>query len=325
MQTNKKDIEAQISHQFELLGNSAKEIFSSGFGEVVDVNSVLEKIFVDRPYFAFTSLHKKGEIWIGKVVAEQPISNESTNISSAEASRHMAILGSCALSEFTEEKKYYLAVKARMNKGSEIKDYLKSSKNGEELYVFAKKLFLDDKEGIAATIITDANGKIIFQFEVGYTIIKPKIFEKVFKKHYKDISFDPQQNPYRSLPSLSNISYLNDFALRATLHKTLPENCSGHFNRFPMWPVGAMAYICIKTVGEFLKKIIQDENAKFILHSARMDVFIPPIIDEDTNFTLFYCGSSPSEPNIHRFSWVMNSLSSGSEVYNTMFISFEIL
>ncbi len=70
MQTNKKDIEAQISHQLELLGNSAKEIFSSGFGEVVDVNSVLEKIFVDRPYFAFTSLHKKGEIWIGKVVAE---------------------------------------------------------------------------------------------------------------------------------------------------------------------------------------------------------------------------------------------------------------
>lgn len=289
----------------------------------LDVESTLEKIYVGRPYFAFDNLYKYNDVWVGKVIAEQSVGSEATVISSAEASRHMALLGSCALAEYTEEKKYYLAVVARMFCGGDIDIFLNKSNKKKEFYVFAKKILLEDRTGHVITSIADEDGNIIFDFTIIYSIMRERLFEKVFKKHYKEDHVVITDNPYLSLDSLHDVIYLNDSVLKAVLKKTDPKNCVGHFNNFPMWPVGAMAYICIKTVEEFLKKIVQDSSLKFILHSARMDVFSPPIIDEDANFLLFYCGHDHSE-RVFRFSWVINSLSN-SEVYNTMFISFRIV
>ena len=291
-----------------ILLNSSKEI---------SIDPLLNKIFVARPYFAFSKIYQSGDILISPVTQEQPIDFESTSMSSAEASRHLAILGSCALAINKEDRQYYLAVKARKKVGI---DTINKNifYNSSQLYVLAMPLFTNEKEAAAITILTNLEGDVIFNFMIGYQLFSEKLFDRVFKKHSK-LTQRLDYSPYREAFKLKDIIVDNNI-LKATLPIMKAEQCAGHFDNFPMLPVGVLAYMAINTIGYFLNNITQNNNLRYYLLSAEMDVFAPTSINEESELMVSY---TKCEGNQFHFSWVMSSLPL-KKTLNTMNVSFSI-
>ena len=288
----------------------------------LSIYDILKKICVSPPYFAFKKIYQFEDVYIGKIIVEQPLSNEVTVISSAEASRHMAILGSCILSkENGEEKKYYLAIKARMNGGLDIKKSIETGSKSKEVYIIAKSISLGKDSGSSLTILVDEDQNIIFSFLIGYNILRQKLFERLFKKYYQEYN-ESTINHYTNLPKVSSLNYLSDSALKCVIQKIEPDRCSGHFKNYPVWPVGSLAYISIRVVEDFLKHTLQNDDIKIFLNFAKMDVFYMPSYKNDINFVLIYVGKFGSS---YQFSWSMMGDENDFELYNTMSISFNLL
>ena len=310
------DFEFNLSNfnKLHLVAKSLPNILLHNSKEI-PINPLLEKIFVSRPYFAFSKIYQSGDILISPVTQEQPIGFESTPMSSAEASRHLAILGSCALAINNEDRQYYLAVKARKKVGIDTinKNIFCSS---SQLYVLAMPFFVNEKEAAAITILTNLEGDIIFNFMVGYQLFSEKLFNRVFKKHSKSTE-SVNYSPYREAFKFKDIVIGNN-VLKATLPIMKTEQCAGHFDNFPILPVGVLAYMAINTIGDFLNNITQNTNLRYYLLKAEMDVMAPTYIDEESELIVNYSGR---EGNQHNFSWVMNSMNSKNTL-NTMSVSF---
>ncbi|MCE3255479.1 MAG: hypothetical protein K0R25_973 [Rickettsiaceae bacterium] len=313
-----KDNQFKIEqNDFEQLHEVAKKLPEALLNNPsqLDTNLLLSKIFVSRPYFAFDKIYQFQDILISPVKVEQPVIFESTPMSSAEASRHMAILGSCALAANKEEKQYYLAVKARKRAGVDTPEQ-NIFRKSEQLYVLAKACSYAEKEASALTCLVTLSGEIIFDFKVGYQLFSEKLFDRVFKKHTKPTQ-DLELSPYREAFEYKDIRIGNNI-LSAILPKMKPYQCAGHFKNCPILPVGVLAYMTINTLGKFLNNITQDENLVYYLDSADMDVKAPTFIDEEAKLSIFY---KKCENNKYYFSWVMSNFS-GDENLNTMEIVF---
>ena len=290
--------------------------------ENVNVSSLLDRICVSRPYFAFRNIYHYNDILFSKIDPEQLLLDfESTQINSAESSRHMAIFGSCIVSESAlGSKKYYLATEARMRKGADISKAISHPVLRSEVFIFAKTIFNNSKNACAITSIADGAGNIIFDLTIEYQIFEPKTFNRIFKNHRKEFHSLNYKNPYRdNIPKLYDYKYSSN-CLIARLPKIEPGKCAGHFDNFPMLPVGVMSYICTEAIGEFLPKIVGNRNSKYHLYSARLEVNQPTLIDEESRFILIYNGR---KEEIFSFSWIITDFNN-SIVYNTMSIDYEI-
>ena len=314
MKDNSFEFDLTNFNKLHLVAKSLPDILLHNSKEI-PINPILEKIFVSRPYFAFSKVYQFGDILISPITQEQPIGFESTPMSSAEASRHLAILGSCALAINKEDQQYYLAVKARKKVGIDTINK-NTFCNSSQLYVLAMPLFINEKEAAAITILTNIEGDIIFNFMIGYQLFTKKLFDRVFKKHSKPTE-KIDYSPYREAFKFRNI-VIDKNVLKATLPIMKVEQCAGHFDNFPMLPVGVLAYMAINTIGYFLNNITQNTNLRYYLLNAEMDVFAPTFIEEESELIVTYSGY---DGNQHNFSWVMKSMNS-KNILNTMNVSF---
>ena len=178
--------------------------------------------------------------------------------------------------------------------------------------------FVDKNKATAITVLTNLKGDIIFDFMTGYQIFPDKLFDRIFTKHSKSTE-KLHYSPYREEFKFKDIT-INQNTLKATLPKMKVEQCAGHFDNYPILPVGVLSYMAINTVGYFLNNITKNHNLRYHLSSAEMNVFIPTSIDEESELIVNY---SKCENNEYYFSWVMrdNSL---DKILNTMNISFSI-
>lgn len=300
-----KKIHSVVKDLDNILFNEAKE---------VPLDSLTSKICVSRPYFAFNKIYQFNKILIAPINKEQPLSFESTPITSAETSRHLAILGSCALGAINDERRYYLAVKGRKRAGNDLINEEYISKHSQT-YALAMPLLLDKKEASAVAVLVNNKGQIIFNFKVGYQVF-PKQFSRVFRNYYnptKEIAF----NPYFENLSFNQI-VINDNILKARLPNLTIDQCAGHFDDFPMLPAGILAYMSINTAEVFLNHITNNPNLKYYLFHADMNVIAPISVDKKVELVVTYLGY---KNNRYNFSWVMNDLST-DKILNTMNISF---
>lgn len=313
----KNNLEFDISY-FSKLHSVAKNLSNiiPNFSEEVDIEPLLNKIFVGRPYFAFNKIFQFEDVLIAPIDCEQPIIFESTPMSSAEASRHLAILGSCALAINQENRQYYLAVKARKRVNENYSINKNSKKTFGKLFVLGLPIFIDDKEAGAATILCDFDGNIIFDFVVGYQLFSEKLFGRVFKNHAKTTK-EINYNPYHTIPKFKNIKIEHN-AMTAILPVMQKEQCAGHFDNFPILPVGVLAYMAINTLEHLLNSITNAHTFKYYLLSAEMDVLSPTSIDEESELEVKY---EKNENKKYYFSWTMYSIPA-RKVLNTMNISF---
>lgn len=269
--------------------------------ETVDVNKIKEKIYVDRPYFAFNKIYKYKDILIAPIKSQQQTYFESTPICSAEASRHLAILGSCSLSINEDKAHYYMANRARKRASHGIRK-ISYSNQPKLLYVLAKKYCSDKREASAVTSLVGASGDEIFNFQVNYVKLSEHLFAKIFGKHLqttKQHSF----NPYCEPLNFQDIK-INGSVLHGTLPVVNPVYCAGHFEGAPILPVGMLAYMAINSLGYFLDHITDNPALKYYLKSADMDVFSPTYIKETADLKVSYVGGQNNE---YHFIWKMQN------------------
>lgn len=279
--------------------------------EKIYPEDILGKICVSPPYFAFKEIYRSGELFISKLPVEQKITFESSSFSSAEASRHLAILASCAFGFSETEKYYYLSEEGRMSLRARVQE--------DNLYVVAIKLSSEKKSAKAITAVINDKNEIFYIFEIRFLKIKDKLFNKLFSSFVEETP-KLNYNPYKNISSLINVKNYDNKVL-ANLPIIKIENCSGHFDNAPMMPIGILAYMIINQIGDFIKdKITKNNKSKIYLRSAEIILYVPSSIKREEPVEINYHGNSKDE---HFFTWKVFSAEDGS-LLNEMKISFLI-
>ena len=248
----------------------------------VPIDEVLNKICVSPPYFSFTEIFNYQGMLIAQVEPEQEIDFELELISSAEASRHMAILGSCAIAMEENQKKYYLSSKAEFNSYYKKGDkYYLDIPLKKKFYIVSRKVSIDRSFAVSENFLF-CNNKLIFSFRVTYQVMPYKLFERVFSS-YKFSTSLIEESPYGRIPKFE-IKEVNSKYLLAEMPIVDKKFCAGHFNQYPMIPVGVSAYMVIDLIGELIKTIKINQRNSFIIDQAFMEVFLP--ISTDAKVTV---------------------------------------
>ena len=219
---------------------------------------ICDLIDISNPYYALQNL---SEIGSGEVYAEIDVErleyDELSPISQAEAGRHLAILGSCALSLINKKKSkhYYLASKAStLLHTSDISPF-----NGQQrrrLKCFAKAIDLDEKTrtGSVSSRIYTENDQLILTLDLTYLILQEALFQKMFRRQKTKVLQDNLivDNPYKFPVTLKEIS-ITENRLNCTLGKIEPYQCIGHFPSYPALPVAILSSALLDSAGIFLK------------------------------------------------------------------------
>lgn len=229
------------------------------------IENIFDYIEVTPPYFALENLRQNEEGFIlAKIPIQQPLDMEVGYISTAEAGRHLAILGSCsvAMSNSHKSKHYYLAYHAEyFNKAAqenyEILNYINA---------VAKGKLINKRTAISECFMLKDNN-IIATLKVLYHVISENIFEKIYKNFQIHTNFDETLNPYEIAMPIQNISIINR-KLTASLGEILASNCYGHFQRFPAMPVAILSSSLNRASGYLLKEILQQNDFKYIVRSV---------------------------------------------------------
>lgn len=268
----------------------------------VSIDKILKKICVTPPYFIFDKIFEFEDILIAPIQPEQTIEFEATPISSAEAARHLAILGSCCFVNEDNEEKYYLTNKALKRSNKNIDVLLNQSK---KLYVIAISKFSGKMECLSYSALINEDGEIIFEADICFQKLSKKLFSRVFKKHLKPtnkVNTSPYKNSYKHLQNVIQEGSI----IKAELPEIDDEECAGHFDGAPMLPIGIMSYIITSQIGEILKKIDNNQESKFYILEADLRVFEPTDLKNKEFVEIRYLVESQ---NIYKFSWEVRGLS----------------
>jgi hypothetical protein len=237
---------------------------------------IKDLICVTKPYYALKNVTELYENFIqAEVTAENTTSNEAVVISIAEAGRHLAILGSCALAINNPlvEKHYYLANKAWVYTNDNIDSILIKGIEGERnLTAQAKVIELDlnKKLGRVETSLFTSSGELVYQLEVSYQVLKATLFQKVFGKNFLEETNIEKVNPYTSTLPISNITY-NDDVLNGGIGVIKPEYCVGHFDNYPALPIAVLCSVLVKLGEMHMFNKIGNNNQKFYVKNSLVE------------------------------------------------------
>lgn len=196
---------------------------------MLNIDEILSKICVSRPYFNFDYIEKTGETLIAPIKIEQK-HQEGTKLCLGEAMRNMAILGSCAYAINQPEKQYYLATSAS---GS-----TNMAEQVGELEAVAKVLSVDANDLLCEVLLWNQNAEIVHKTKISYKIFKKSVFERLFRNSYQ--VYEKNKNAYK-INLKKEITMYGSNCIEAQIDKIEPDRCSGHFENYPVVPI---AYLC---------------------------------------------------------------------------------
>jgi hypothetical protein len=187
--------------------------------------------------------------------------NEMGCIAAAEAGRHLAILGSCALAHTNpnKEKHYYIAHKAKLtalSNNHNDKGPLRAVSHTKD---FNKRL------GKARSTLYQ-HLEPVFDLDVDYHVIKEKVFLKLYKdKAVEQMNFTG--NPYENSFDLNNIN-ISNHELNAQLGPLTPAHCIGHFDTIPCLPVAVLMHALSRSAGMLLANICHPEISYRVIEAT---------------------------------------------------------
>lgn len=230
---------------------------------LINKDDLFKLIDIREPYFALKQIFVDDKSFsTAQVPIEQSLGSEIMPISSAEASRHMAILGavSCAYANPEKRKHYYLAHSGSFKRISQDVNFPKTA------YLTGNAICtsIDKRKAVALTQLSDPKGNPICEAEVFYHVIPDVIFERLYKPHFIKNPDYKSGNPYKTKNELFNIR-LSTTNLTASLGK-LPEHyCAGHFPNYPALPVAILLYNLLDLAGLFIYHTTRDYRLKFMV------------------------------------------------------------
>jgi hypothetical protein len=221
---------------------------------LLDAASLLQRIEVSAPYFALRDVRLVADgIATATVDREYAMGLEAGVISTAEAGRHMAILGSIAAASLqpTSERHFYLAHRARVaafrvSPGADL--------SGRGLRVSAQAT-LQRRTARAETRITLPNGEPLFVMTVEYKVMVDHLFMRFVAK--------PGMPACEPLPvagidapalALADVQRFHEQEARAEL-TVRAFDCAGHFAGCPALPVAKLMHALALVAGSVLKPL----------------------------------------------------------------------
>lgn len=216
----------------------------------------LAKICVQPPYFDLSEFELQGE-WVCATASPlAPGEYEVDLVSCAEAARHMAIVGSCAVSQRAPYagKVYYPVARA------EYVDFggrpLGASLNGvlgalELVRVRARCLAFDanSSRAEAETELLALDGTPLLRLKVTYHVIPEPQFIKLFGEHATPTDERAGHDPYASWQPLPPVEHAGEQS-RVELGVVDRAQCLGHFVGYPALPVSVMTRYAIELVAQ---------------------------------------------------------------------------
>ncbi len=229
-----------------------------------EINQLLSLIEVTPPYFALSNIKKVGEYLQATVPLEQVEHNEPAGMCTAEAGRHLAILGSLAVADGNpcKEKHYYLASEATFER-------ITDRSVADNQFIGKVRLESIDKRTakISGELLTH-DGIKLYRATVSYAIIHERIFERKFG-HEKRIQLNrPSRNPYSSKTKIYNVQR-NLKSCNATLGIIKEEDCVGHFDNYPAVPIARLGLALTLIAGEHLHTI-RNTSGKYYMYKAKI-------------------------------------------------------
>jgi hypothetical protein len=208
-----------------------KKLEISRLVENID-SDVLSNISVTSPYFALKNIRVVDEFIYANFNVELFEPDEIMPITAAEVGRHMAILGSLALSKSNpkKERHYYLATDAVIVRKSDVES------QGPFLTGCVRTESINRKNGTVSGSLFDEESNLIFEVEIQYTILHSHLFERMFSPFKVESCEKVVGNPY-----VENVRFvsmeLGMQSCKASIGTVLPEHCPGHFSNYPALPV----------------------------------------------------------------------------------------
>ncbi|MEU6609537.1 hypothetical protein ABZ922_31545 [Streptomyces shenzhenensis] len=210
------------------------------------------RVCVTPPYFALRNVR---QILPGTATAsvyrESDVGRQASNISFAEAGRHMAILGLCAASSLNPHpgRHYYLA---RTVHGEWLAP-ARREPTPAALECRAKAAFDDrrHRHATARAVILGPDGTPEIRMTIRYEVIPERIFERLFSAHAAATG-PTSDNPYKRRLPFDRIT-VDDESASASLTVT-PDLCPGHFDGYPALPASIIGTAMTSVFDEFLAK-----------------------------------------------------------------------
>jgi len=191
--------------------------------------AALSRISVTPPYFALTDLEfgVDGAL-IATIPPSPPPAPEVGTIEAAQASRHLAILGSCAVAfqNESDQRHHYLAIAAEYERvGPAPTRPIETA-----MWATAQATWKSNRSAVATMVLFAADGEVLNRLRVTYAVLKSKMFRRL----------NPMIETARSSSCGSSERTLSESSRGRVVADCGPvpmSLCAGHFPGHPAAPV----------------------------------------------------------------------------------------
>lgn len=195
--------------------------------------AVLPRICVQPPYFALDDFSVTGS---GELTCTAPIQmrpDPGSEILMAEAARHSAIAGLCAVASTApdNDRRYYLARTAVLDRIEPPEPV-----TVERADIAARGHPTADRSA-TATVDMSAGGRKLFRLTIEYVVLTEEEFDATFGMLRRRNTGDGpiRTNPYTEKLPLRDVQLTADSASARVI--VAPDECVGHFPGYPALPV----------------------------------------------------------------------------------------
>jgi acyl transferase domain-containing protein/NADPH:quinone reductase-like Zn-dependent oxidoreductase/NAD(P)-dependent dehydrogenase (short-subunit alcohol dehydrogenase family)/acyl carrier protein len=233
---------------------------------------LLSRICVHPPYFDLSDCARDGE-WVTALVKPvPPTDDEEDLVSCAEAARHLAIVGSCAVSlrSTSAGRAYYPVARAHSMRMPNIpiaNDHYPDDAL-ETVRVRARCRSFDEagSRASADTELLDLSGNVIFTLRVDYHVIQTDDFARLFASHAEPTDEATGLDPYRAhhFPAIEE----GDGFVRTSIGPIRPLSCLGHFVGYPALPVSILTRHAIALVARGVRRSAGGDAKIAIAHGS---------------------------------------------------------
>ena len=231
----------------------------------VTTEEIFKLIDVCNPYYALEDLLFEQDGTVKAIVPiQQDLYYEPLPMSSSEAGRHLAVLGSCAcaLNNTDKTKHYYLAASANATR----KDFDYTREEPAYFLGYARCLKVDNRSAQAITMLKYPDGTVFSEIVINYHVLDHRIFERINQERLVSpdaISF----NPYITEPTV-NVTPISDKQLFGVLENVRVIDCAGHFPNLPAVPISILFRVLVRLAIVLMQQRLGNPNAIFCVREC---------------------------------------------------------
>lgn len=223
----------------------------------VNINELLTKICVSRPYFNFSNIWQKKEGTLVAKINKEQFNDEGVKLPLGEVMRHLAILGLCSYAVKQPKRQYYLACKA--TGATNLAPY------GKLEYASMRVKEVNGRKLVCIGGLYNEMKAKIHDVEVEYLILPEPLFERTFKDRFLDFRQNktPFNTYHQNLPL--ETALIKGNSLEVVVPPMEPTRCYGHFTNYPIVPIAylchTMATLCCQLSG--MRLVFKSFDAEF--------------------------------------------------------------